>query len=86
MQLTSKGVSILFATGDGGVASTPGVSCSGKAFPPTFPTCPYVTLVGATESVPEKGAELSAGGFSNYFGTASWRVYRFSFPPYFLLK
>lgn len=30
LQLTSRGVSILFATGDGGVASTPGVSCSGK--------------------------------------------------------
>jgi len=33
-----------------------------------------VTLVGATENVPEKGAELSAGGFSNYFATASWRT------------
>ncbi|KIM88350.1 hypothetical protein PILCRDRAFT_814248 [Piloderma croceum F 1598] len=72
MQLTSRGVSILFATGDGGVASTPGVQCNGT-FPPTFPTCPYVTLVGATEDVPEKGAELSAGGFSNYFATASWQ-------------
>lgn len=39
MQLTAKGVSILFASGDGGVASTPGVKCSAK-FPPTFPTCP----------------------------------------------
>jgi tripeptidyl-peptidase-1 len=40
MQLTARGVTITFATGDGGVASTPGVSCTGKAFPPTFPTCP----------------------------------------------
>lgn len=40
MQLTARGVSITFATGDGGVASTPGVSCKGKPFPPTFPTCP----------------------------------------------
>ena len=40
MQLTSRGVSITFASGDGGVASTPGVQCNGKAFPPTFPTCP----------------------------------------------
>lgn len=32
-----------------------------------------VTLVGATSGVPETGAALSAGGFSNYFGTASWR-------------
>ncbi|KZP17323.1 subtilisin-like protein, partial [Athelia psychrophila] len=73
MQLTAKGVSILFATGDGGVASTPGVKCS-ATFPPTFPTCPYVTLVGATSGVPETGAALSAGGFSNYFGTASWQA------------
>ncbi|KAF8322236.1 subtilisin-like protein [Clavulina sp. PMI_390] len=74
MQLTSRGVSILFATGDGGVASTPGVSCTNKAFPPTFPTCPYVTLVGATQNQPEKGASLSAGGFSNYFAQTSWQA------------
>ncbi|KAK7035950.1 subtilisin-like protein, partial [Favolaschia claudopus] len=75
MQLTSRGVSILFATGDGGVASTPGVSCSGKPFPPTFPTCPYATLVGATTgSAPETGAALSAGGFSNYFAQQSWQA------------
>ncbi|CAK5270753.1 unnamed protein product [Mycena citricolor] len=73
MQLSARGVSILFATGDGGVASTPGVSCSGTAFPPTFPTCPYATLVGATTGTPETGAGLSAGGFSNYFTTQSWQ-------------
>lgn len=66
MQLTARGVSILFASGDGGVAATPGETCSAM-FLPTFPTCPFVTLVGATENVPERGAELSAGGFSNYF-------------------
>ena len=74
LQLTSKGVSILFASGDGGVASTPGVQCTNKPFPPTFPTCPYVTIVGATGSVPEVGASLSAGGFSNYFAQASWQA------------
>lgn len=37
MQLTARGVSILFASGDGGVASTPGVYCK-TTFPPTFPT------------------------------------------------
>jgi len=73
MQLTSRGVSILFASGDGGVAATPGESCS-ATFLATFPTCPFVTLVGATENVPEKGAELSAGGFSNYFPTQSWQA------------
>ncbi|KAJ7149038.1 peptidase S8/S53 domain-containing protein, partial [Mycena crocata] len=43
-------------------------------FLPTFPTCPFVTLVGATEFVPERDAELSAGGFSNYFPQQSWQV------------
>ncbi|KAJ6500787.1 subtilisin-like protein [Mycena sanguinolenta] len=75
MQLTARGVSILFASGDGGVASTPGVSCTNKPFPPTFPTCPFATLVGATAgSAPETGASLSAGGFSNYFPQQSWQA------------
>jgi tripeptidyl-peptidase I len=74
LQLTSRGVSITFASGDGGVASTPGVQCTGKPFPPTFPTCPYVTLVGATQNVPEEGASLTAGGFSNYFPQQSWQA------------
>ncbi|KAH9177903.1 subtilisin-like protein [Lactarius sanguifluus] len=38
-------------------------------FGPTFPgTCPYVTVVGATTDYePEVGADLSGGGFSDYF-------------------
>ncbi|KAJ6606083.1 subtilisin-like protein [Mycena vulgaris] len=72
MQLTARGVSILFASGDGGVAATPGETCT--TFLPTFPSCPFVTLVGATENVPEKGAELSAGGFSNYFPQQTWQA------------
>ncbi|KAJ3728737.1 subtilisin-like protein [Lentinula raphanica] len=74
MQLTARGVSVTFASGDGGVASTPGVQCTGEPFPPTFPTCPYVTLVGSTENVPEIGAGLTAGGFSNYFPQQSWQA------------
>ncbi|KAJ6606105.1 subtilisin-like protein [Mycena vulgaris] len=74
MQLAARGVSILFASGDGGVASTPGVSCTGTAFKPTFPTCPFVTLVGATAGSPETGASLSAGGFSNYFPQQAWQA------------
>ncbi|EIN06455.1 subtilisin-like protein [Punctularia strigosozonata HHB-11173 SS5] len=73
MQLTARGVSILFASGDGGVAATPGEKCS-ATFLATFPTCPFATLVGATENVnPERGAELSAGGFSNYFAQPSYQ-------------
>ncbi|KAJ7184593.1 subtilisin-like protein [Mycena filopes] len=72
MQLTARGTSILFASGDGGVAATPGERCT--TFLPTFPSCPFVTLVGATEFVPERGAELSAGGFSNYFPQQSYQA------------
>ncbi|KAJ7866858.1 family S53 protease [Mycena olivaceomarginata] len=71
MQLTARGVSILFASGDGGVDGAGGENCAvGAPFVPTFPTCPYVTLVGATDptfSTTEKGAPYSSGGFSNYF-------------------
>ncbi|KAJ3819843.1 subtilisin-like protein [Lentinula raphanica] len=73
MQLASRGVSVTFASGDGGVASSPGLSCEG-GFPPTWPTCPYATLVGATQNVPEIGASLTAGGFSNYFPQQSWQA------------
>lgn len=41
MKLTARGVTILYATGDGGVASSPGDdSCDGKAFLAAWPTCP----------------------------------------------
>ncbi|KAJ3741833.1 subtilisin-like protein [Lentinula detonsa] len=74
MQLASRGVSVTFASGDGGVASSPDLQCEGSPFPPTFPTCPYATLVGATQNIPEIGAGLTAGGFSNYFPQQSWQA------------
>jgi tripeptidyl-peptidase-1 len=66
-QLGARGVSILVASGDGGVAGSRPRTCS--SFVPTFPaSCPYVTSVGATSGTkPEVGADLSAGGFSNVF-------------------
>ncbi|KUL92256.1 hypothetical protein ZTR_02563 [Talaromyces verruculosus] len=66
-QLGARGVSVIVASGDGGVAgSRPSNSCT--AFVPTFPaSCPYVTTVGATAGVPETGSTISAGGFSNLF-------------------
>lgn len=84
MQLTSRGVSVLVASGDGGQAGT-GTSQMGcyandgfqnkTQFIPTFPAdCPYVTSVGATASYSRTaGADLSAGGFSNYFARPSWQ-------------
>ncbi|PIL33192.1 hypothetical protein GSI_04642 [Ganoderma sinense ZZ0214-1] len=72
-QLGARGVSVLFASGDGGVSGTR-FSNTCKSFVPTFPpSCPFVTSVGASRSVPETSAALSpGGGFSNVF----------SMPPY----
>ncbi|KZV99716.1 hypothetical protein EXIGLDRAFT_745985 [Exidia glandulosa HHB12029] len=73
MQLTARGVSIMFASGDGGVAAAPGERCT--TFLPSWPTCPFVTMVGATQNVnPERGADLSAGGFSNIFAAPSYQT------------
>ncbi|KAI0635460.1 family S53 protease-like protein [Trametes polyzona] len=64
-QLGARGVSILFASGDGGV----GCQENSTAFAPTFPSnCPYVTSVGGTQGhAPEEAWGGSSGGFSNYF-------------------
>lgn len=84
MQLTSRGVSVLVASGDGGEAGT-GTSSLGcyandgyankTQFIPTFPaSCPYVTSVGATATYSTTaGTDFSGGGFSNFFGVPSWQ-------------
>jgi len=69
-QLSARGVSLLFATGDHGVGNGNCRSNDGTVrFTPLFPaTCPYVTAVGGTTNyMPEVAASLSGGGFSNYF-------------------
>ncbi|KAK7038384.1 family S53 protease-like protein [Favolaschia claudopus] len=74
MVLGARGMSVLFAAGDGGVrgshdnSSAPGV-CESNAFLSVFPaSCPYVTTVGATQGfLPEISANLTGGGFSNLF-------------------
>ncbi|KAI0355217.1 family S53 protease [Trametes cingulata] len=72
-QLGARGVSILFASGDGGVAGSQSSSC--RNFVPTFPSgCPFMTSVGATQGInPETAASFSSGGFSNYFGIPSYQ-------------
>ncbi|KAH8116692.1 family S53 protease-like protein [Phellopilus nigrolimitatus] len=73
MQLGARGTSVLFASGDGGVAGSQSASCS--TFVPTFPSgCPFMTSVGATTGVTETAAAFSAGGFSNYFTTPSYQM------------
>ncbi|KAG1778851.1 peptidase S8/S53 domain-containing protein [Suillus placidus] len=74
--LGARGVSLLFASGDHGVGgnySEPATCKSNDGhnvttFIPSFPaSCPYVTAVGGTVSIPETAAVFSGGGFSNYF-------------------
>ncbi|KAH9019197.1 subtilisin-like protein [Lactarius hengduanensis] len=69
-QLGTRGVSVLFASGDDGVGRG---DCT--RFTPMFPaTCPYVTAVGGTTSFgPEVAASLSGGGFSEYFGRPEYQ-------------
>ena len=77
MGLGARGISILYASGDGGVRGghdSPS-QCSLTTFIPVFPsTCPYVTTVGATIGVqPEIAMNLTGGGFSNYFAAPSYQ-------------
>jgi tripeptidyl-peptidase I len=70
--LGARGTSILFSSGDGGVAGSQTTRCTN--FLATFPSgCPFMTSVGATTGVPETSASFSSGGFSNFFGTPSYQ-------------
>lgn len=73
-RLAARGVSIIDASGDGGIAGQNDVECISNdgqnraTFLPTFPaSCPWVTSVGSTSIIPEQGSSFSSGGFSNYF-------------------
>ncbi|KAI9439772.1 subtilisin-like protein [Lactarius indigo] len=69
MKLGARGVSILFAAGDHGVGPSDCKTDGNIRFKPTFPaSCPWVTTVGGTTSYdPEEAADLTSGGFSDYF-------------------
>ncbi|KAJ6565665.1 family S53 protease [Mycena sp. CBHHK59/15] len=72
MQLAAIGISMIFASGDGG-ASDNQHGCT--SFVPMFPsTCPYVTSVGGTFFQPPTAFSSSAGGFSNYFPVPSYQA------------
>ena len=94
LKLGLQGHTIVYASGDYGVASFAGDDndngCLGKnstVYNPSFPTCPYVTNVGATRlyanqtvndtesamQVPELGLFSSAGGFANYFPAPAYQ-------------
>ena len=68
-QLGTRGVSVIFSSGDTGVGSACQTN-DGKnttRFLPIFPaSCPYVTSVGGTTKVsPEEAIYFSSGGFSD---------------------
>lgn len=75
-QLGSRGVSVIFASGDLG----PGAifeSNDGKKTPkfqPIYPaTCPWVTSVGSTTYLNQTATSFSSGGFSNYWARPSYQ-------------
>ncbi|KAJ2903059.1 tripeptidyl peptidase sed3 [Zalerion maritima] len=74
--LTSRGTTIIVATGDGGAGGIGVMECKANdgsdeaRLLSTFPaSCPYVTAVGATIAAypPVWAASFSTGGFSQYF-------------------
>ncbi|PIL32648.1 hypothetical protein GSI_05352 [Ganoderma sinense ZZ0214-1] len=76
-QLGARGTSVLFASGDGGVAGSRfSNTCNADgSFVPTFPSgCPFLTSVGSTQgNSPETAAQFSSGGFSNVFARPDYQ-------------
>jgi tripeptidyl-peptidase-1 len=83
MKLALQGVTVVAASGDSGVTDQGSCQSAGgtnNIFSPTFPSCPYITLVGATELSPEGLPEravsnfASGGGFSNTFAQPDYQA------------
>ncbi|KAJ7628256.1 subtilisin-like protein [Mycena polygramma] len=77
MALGARGTSVIFASGDGGVHGVHDApTACGDTFIPVFPaSCPFVTTVGASQGfAPEKAANFTGGGFSNYFPTPTYQT------------
>ncbi|KAJ7058551.1 subtilisin-like protein [Mycena amicta] len=72
---TARGISVLFASGDGGVNGNhdDGFDCG--LFVPVFPaSCPYLTSVGSTIGFnPEVAVNFTGGGFSDVFPQPSYQ-------------
>ncbi|KAH8165878.1 hypothetical protein CIB48_g2364 [Xylaria polymorpha] len=75
-QLGSRGVSVLFSSGDSGTGSAC-LSNDGKnttKFQPQYPaSCPWVTSVGSTRYLNETATFFSSGGFSDYWPRPLWQ-------------
>ncbi|KAJ4294214.1 Tripeptidyl-peptidase sed2 [Kalmusia sp. IMI 367209] len=69
-QLGSRGVTVVFSSGDSGTGSAC-LSNDGKnttKFQPQYPaSCPWVTSVGSTRYLNETATYFSSGGFSDYW-------------------
>ncbi|KAJ6450427.1 family S53 protease-like protein [Mycena vitilis] len=78
MALGSRGISVVFASGDGGVRGNHDTTniCANNVFMPVFPAaCPFVTSVGSTQGFgPEKAINFTGGGFSNVFAAPSYQT------------
>ncbi|KAK7043520.1 family S53 protease-like protein, partial [Favolaschia claudopus] len=78
MSLASRGISVVFASGDGGVRGNHDSAsvCNNNNFMPVFPaSCPFVTSVGSTQGfAPEKAINFTGGGFSNVFSAPSYQT------------
>ncbi|KAI0205094.1 peptidase S8/S53 domain-containing protein [Astrocystis sublimbata] len=75
-QLGSRGVTVIFSSGDSGTGSAC-LSNDGKnttMFQPQYPaSCPFVTSVGSTRYLNETATFFSSGGFSDYWPRPSWQ-------------
>ncbi|KAE9396264.1 family S53 protease-like protein [Gymnopus androsaceus JB14] len=78
MALGTRGISVVFASGDGGVRGGHDDTsvCDDNTFIPVFPAaCPFVTAVGSTQGFgPEKAINFTGGGFSNFFPAPSYQT------------
>lgn len=74
MKMGARGASMIFASGDGGVAGGQAGPClPGNKFVPTWPAGdPYVTSVGATDATFKKASSFSSGGFSNAYAAPAY--------------
>jgi len=77
MALGARGISVIFASGDGGVRGNHDSArvCASNTFMPVFPAaCPFVTSVGSTLGInPERAINFTGGGFSNVFARPSYQ-------------
>ncbi|TGJ85769.1 hypothetical protein E0Z10_g2978 [Xylaria hypoxylon] len=75
-QLGSRGVTVIFSSGDSGTGSAC-LSNDGKnttKFQPQYPaSCPWVTSVGSTRYLNETATFFSSGGFSDYWSRPIWQ-------------